>query len=99
MSFTDSMTDYLVLRPLVGMDKEEIIAISKRIGTYDTSILPFEDCCVIFSPKHPVTNPDKALMKKHFEKLDMGEMLDRAVRETVIYSYNAKGEEIIQEAE
>ena len=54
---------------------------------------------MIFSPKHPVTNPDKALMKKHFEKLDMGEMLDRAVRETVIYSYNAKGEEIIQEAE
>lgn len=99
MSFTDSMTDYLVLRPLVGMDKEEIIAISKRIGTYETSILPFEDCCVIFSPKHPVTNPDKALMKKHFEKLDMGEMLDRAVRETAVYSYNAKGEEIIQEAE
>ena len=46
-----------------------------------------------------VTNPDKALMKKHFEKLEMGEMLDRAVRETVIYAYNAKGEEIIQEAE
>ncbi|MGN0906189.1 MAG: tRNA uracil 4-sulfurtransferase ThiI [Bullifex sp.] len=99
MSFTDSMTEYLVLRPLVGMDKEEIIAISKRIGTYETSILPFEDCCVIFSPKHPVTNPDKALMKKHFDKLDMGEMLDKAVRETVVYAYNAKGEEIIQQEE
>ncbi|MDY4067169.1 tRNA uracil 4-sulfurtransferase ThiI [Bullifex sp.] len=94
MAFTDSMTDYLVLRPLVGMDKEEIISISKKIGTYETSILPFEDCCVIFSPKHPVTNPDKKLMTKHFEKLDMGQMLDKAVRETKIYSYNAKGEEI-----
>lgn len=94
MAFTDSMTDYLVLRPLVGMDKEEIISISKKIGTYETSILPFEDCCVIFSPKHPVTNPDKKLMTKHFEKLDMGELLDQAVRETKIYSYNAKGEEI-----
>ena len=94
MAFTDSMTDYLVLRPLVGMDKEEIISISKKIGTYETSILPFEDCCVIFSPKHPVTNPDKKLMTKHFEKLDMGQMLDQAVRETKIYSYNAKGEEI-----
>lgn len=94
MAFTDSMTDYLVLRPLVGMDKEEIISISKKIGTYETSILPFEDCCVIFSPKHPFTNPDKKLMTKHFEKLDMGQMLDKAVRETKIYSYNAKGEEI-----
>lgn len=94
MAFTDSMTAYLVLRPLVGMDKEEIISISKKIGTYETSILPFEDCCVIFSPKHPVTNPDKKLMTKHFEKLDMGQMLDQAVRETKIYSYNAKGEEI-----
>lgn len=94
MAFTDSMTAYLVLRPLVGMDKEEIISISKKIGTYETSILPFEDCCVIFSPKHPVTNPDKKLMTKHFEKLDMGELLDQAVRETKIYSYNAKGEEI-----
>lgn len=50
MAFTDSMTDMLVLRPLCGMDKEEIIEKAKRIGTYDTSILPYEDCCVVFSP-------------------------------------------------
>ena len=94
MAFTDSMTEYLVLRPLVGMDKDEIITISKKIGTYETSILPFEDCCVIFSPKHPVTNPDKKLMTKHFEKLEMDKMLDQAVEETQIFAYNAKGEEI-----
>ena len=57
MAFTDSMTDYLVLRPLVGMDKEEIISISKKIGTYETSILPYEDCCTIFVPKNPKTKP------------------------------------------
>jgi len=94
MAFTDSMTDMLILRPLVGMDKEEIIKISKRIGTYETSILPYEDCCVIFSPKHPVTNPVKSLMREHFEKLNMDEMLDKAVRETEVYVFDAKGIEL-----
>ena len=54
LRLTQSFTDYPVLRPLVGMDKEETIAIAKKIGTFDISILPFEDCCVLFSPKHPM---------------------------------------------
>ncbi len=56
---TDCAVSMPVFRPLIGMDKEEIITISKRIGTYDISIQPFEDCCTVFVPKHPKTKPKK----------------------------------------
>lgn len=98
MSFTDSMTDYLVLRPLVGMDKEEIIRRSKEIGTYETSILPYEDCCVIFSPKHPLTSPIKEVARRHFDELKMDELLDKAVKETTVYFFNPNGEEYFPES-
>ena len=91
MSFTDSMTDLLVIRPLVGMDKEEIIAKAKHIGTYETSILPYEDCCVVFSPKHPITRPVKEVSRRHFEELDMDGIIRKAVNDTVIYSFDANG--------
>lgn len=94
MSFTDSMTELLVLRPLVGMDKEEITRNAERIGTYETSILPYEDCCVVFSPKHPVTRPVKSIIRKHFEALTMDEMIDKAVKNTVVYSFDPMGNEI-----
>jgi len=93
MSFTDSMTDMLILRPLVGMDKAEIIGKARKIGTYETSILPYEDCCVIFSPKHPLTHPDKEEMRKHYESLGMDEIIKKAVRESKIYVYDANGVE------
>ncbi len=54
---TDAVTTLPVLRPLIGMDKVEIIRISREIGTFDTSILPFEDCCTVFTPRHPCTRP------------------------------------------
>lgn len=57
LAATDSVVSRPVFRPLIGMDKEEIVKISKEIGTYETSILPFEDCCTIFVPKHPKTKP------------------------------------------
>ena len=94
MAFTDSMTELLVLRPLVGMDKEEITRNAERIGTYETSILPYEDCCVVFSPKHPVTRPVKSIIRKHFEALAMDEMIDKAVKNTVVYSFDPMGNEI-----
>lgn len=97
MSFTDSMTDLLVLRPLVGEDKEEIIDQARDIGTYETSILPYEDCCVVFSPKHPVTRPVKSVARKHFEDLDMDRIIDEAVRNTAVYSFDAMGNEITAE--
>ena len=94
MSFTDSMTELLVLRPLVGMDKEEITRNAERIGTYEISILPYEDCCVVFSPKHPVTRPVKSIIRKHFEALAMDEMIDKAVKNIVVYSFDPMGNEI-----
>ena len=54
LRLTESLTDFPVLRPLVGVDKEETITMAKKIGSFDISILPFEDCCVLFSPKHPM---------------------------------------------
>ena len=93
MSFTDSMTDMLVIRPLVGMDKEEIIKTAKEIGTYETSILPDEDCCVIFSPKHPVTHPIKEVSRKHYEALEMDEEIDKAIGNMETYYFNPLGEE------
>lgn len=97
MNFTDSTSSLLVLRPLCGMDKEEIINLSNKIGTYETSILPYEDCCVVFSPKHPVTRPDKKEMEEHYEKLGMEKLIEEAVENTVCYTFSSNGEEIIEE--
>ena len=60
------------------MDKEEIIAISRRIGTFDISILPFEDCCTVFTPKHPRTRPELAKVEAQEEKLDVDGLVERA---------------------
>ena len=57
MACTDAAQDLPVLRPCIGMDKTEIIAISRKIGTFETSIEPYEDCCTIFTPPHPKTSP------------------------------------------
>ena len=68
-----------VLRPVIGMDKQEIIAISRKIGTFETSILPYEDCCTVFTPRHPKTHPhlDEVL---EFEKaLDIEGLMERAL--------------------
>jgi len=72
---TDSAVDMPVLRPLIGMDKEEIITIARKIGTFETSIQPYEDCCTVFTPKHPKTRPEleKVLIqeaKVDFEALE-----------------------------
>ena len=57
LACTDAAQDLPVLRPCIGMDKTEIIAISRKIGTFETSIEPYEDCCTIFTPPHPKTQP------------------------------------------
>ena len=69
MSVINSVTNYPIIRPVACLDKLEIIDIAKKIGTYETSILPFEDCCTIFVPKHPVINPrlDKCVEYEKFE--------------------------------
>ena len=57
MAVTGAVTDLPVFRPLVGMDKEEVVCLSRKIGTFETSILPYEDCCTVFTPRHPRTRP------------------------------------------
>ena len=68
-----------VLRPLIGMDKEEIVKIARHIGTFDTSILPYEDCCTVFTPKHPLTRPKKYKVEQAEQALDVEALMQRAL--------------------
>lgn len=67
---TNEVCELPVYRPLIGFDKEEIVDVSKKIDTFETSILPFEDCCTIFVAKHPVTKPNLNIIRKHEHNLD-----------------------------
>ena len=75
---TDPMTSLPVFRPCIGMDKEEIIQISRRIGAYDTSILPYEDCCTVFTPRHPRTRPELEAVIAEERKLDFDALVEEA---------------------
>ncbi|MBQ5356885.1 MAG: tRNA 4-thiouridine(8) synthase ThiI, partial [Oscillospiraceae bacterium] len=66
-----------VFRPLIGMDKQEIIEISEKIGTFETSILPYEDCCTVFTPKHPRTRPTLEMIEEAEKALDIEELVNR----------------------
>nr|WP_283243673.1 tRNA uracil 4-sulfurtransferase ThiI [Feifania hominis] len=79
-----------VLRPLIGMDKDEIIALSRRIGTFDISIEPYEDCCALFSPKHPNTKPLLEAIEREERKLPLEELIDEAVRGAEIHNISLK---------
>lgn len=79
---SDDAGDRPVFRPLVAMDKGDIMDISHKIGTYETSILPYEDCCTIFVPKHPVTKPKLKYIRLHEEALDSEALVERAIQET-----------------
>lgn len=83
---TDSVVNVPVLRPLIGMDKEEIIRISRNIDTFETSILPYEDCCTVFTPKHPKTRPTLELCEKAEAALNIEELIEKAIAQTE-YSY------------
>ena len=83
---TDSVVNLPVLRPLIGMDKEEIVRISRNIDTFETSILPFEDCCTVFTPKHPKTRPTLELCENAEKGLNIEELIEKAIGETK-YSY------------
>ena len=72
-------TNMLVLRPLIGLDKREIIDLAIAIDTYDTSILPYEDCCTVFLPKNPVTKPKLETVERFEARLDIGSMMEEAI--------------------
>ncbi len=76
---TNSVVEMPVLRPLIGMDKDEIIDISRKIDTFDISIEPYEDCCTVFTPKHPKTRPELEKCIKEEALLDIDALVERAI--------------------
>ena len=81
---TNAAAEFPVFRPVIGMDKIEITDISRKIGTYETSILPYEDCCTVFSPKHPRTRPSLEEIIAAESNFDFDKMLDEAVEKTEV---------------
>lgn len=79
MAATEDCADVPVLRPLVGMDKAEVIAVARRIGTFDTSILPYEDCCTVFTPRHPCTHPKLRKVREAEAGLDVEPLVAEAL--------------------
>ena len=92
MSCTDEATDMLVFRPLIGMDKQEIIDISYKIDTFDISIEPYEDCCTVFTPKHPRTRPILKYVKEAQEKVDFAPMIEEALANLKVTQISAEDE-------
>lgn len=81
LAATNEVCTMPVYRPLIGFDKQEIVEVSERIGTYETSILPYEDCCTIFVAKHPVTKPNLNVIKK--SELKLSEVIDDLMKEAI----------------
>ena len=79
---TDIISNIPVFRPLIGMDKEEIVSISRKIETFDISVMPFEDCCTVFTPKHPKTKPVISEIEKVEGAVDVEALCERAVENT-----------------
>lgn len=92
LAATNEVCTMPVYRPLIGFDKQETIEVSEKIGTYETSILPFEDCCTIFVAKHPVTKPNINIIKRSEQKLE--EKIDEMMKEAI-----ETAETIVVEAE
>ena len=84
LSCTDAAVEMPVFRPLIGMDKDEIIKISRKINTFDISIEPYEDCCTVFTPKHPKTKPQLSVLLSAEEALDADALIERAIENTKI---------------
>ena len=90
LGVTDSVVSMPVFRPCIGMDKEEIITVARKINTFETSILPYEDCCTVFTPKHPKTKPAMDKVLREEAKLDMKALEDEAfaaIEDIVIKTY------------
>ena len=79
MQCTGAVVSLPVMRPCIGMDKEEIVQISRKINTYDTSILPYEDCCTVFTPRHPRLRPHLDEVEAAEASLDIEAMVQAAV--------------------
>ena len=91
MAVTESMAELPLYRPLIGLDKEEIIETAKQIDTYETSILPYEDCCVLFSPKHPILRASVEEARKIYREMEIDELVKKAFDDRVLKRYEASG--------
>lgn len=84
LNCTNAAAGKIVFRPLIGMDKQEIINISRRIGTFETSIEPYEDCCTIFTPKHPRTKPILHFVEQAEREAQLDELIEEAIANTTL---------------
>ena len=84
LACTDAVVNMPVFRPLIGLDKEEIIKVSRKIDTFEISIEPYEDCCTVFTPKHPKTRPQISIIETAEQALDMEGLIERALANTTI---------------
>ena len=85
LSVTNSSVNMPIFRPLIGLDKTQIIEIAKDIETYETSILPYDDCCTLFLPKHPVTKPKLEVIEESERNLDVEELINKALETMTIH--------------
>lgn len=90
LACTDAVCKIPVFRPCIGMDKTEIIEISRKIDTFDISTLPYEDCCTVFTPKHPKVRPHLEEIEKAQNSFDFAPMIQKAVEETEMKVFNFK---------
>ena len=81
---TDNVVNMPIFRPCIGLDKEEIITISRSIATFDISTLPYEDCCTVFTPKHPKLTPTIAELEEEEKKINVDELVERALAERTV---------------
>lgn len=84
LACTDAVCEMPVFRPLIGLDKDEIIKVSRKIDTFDISIEPYEDCCTVFTPKHPKTKPQISIIETAEQALDVEGLIDRALQGVTI---------------
>lgn len=84
LACTDAVVSMPVFRPLIGLDKDEIIKVSRKIDTFNISIEPYEDCCTVFTPKHPKTKPQVSVLENAEKALDVEALIERAIKNTTI---------------
>ena len=95
LAFTNGSVPMPVFRPLIGMDKEEIVFLARKIGTFETAIEPFEDCCTLFSPEKPVTRPDVMAERLVYEGIEgLDNLIEKAAEEAVIYKFDELGKAV-----
>lgn len=92
LAVTESFASFPLYRPLIGLDKEEIVQTAIEIGTYKISILPYEDCCVLFSPKHPILKADVQESKKIYDSMQIDDLVIKSFEEREIIRYSIRDE-------